>query len=249
MGLCIDKLYNSSTALVERLTHPSLQPDKIGRITPTPSRFGAMQPLYTLGHSNHSPEKFLDLLQSQGITALADVRSAPYSRYLPHFNQQALKPLLAQAEIRYVFLGAELGARPSEPTCYQEGKALYERISALPAFAEGLKRLLKGAQDHRIALMCAEKDPITCHRAILVCQHLAPFNLEIAHIHSNGELEYHEDLEERLLGLHQLQDPPAGGQLSLFLAETAPLGDRETRLQKAYQLQGDKIAYVEKDHD
>jgi uncharacterized protein (DUF488 family) len=213
------------------------------------SNFGAMQPLFTLGHSNHSPEKFLDLLHSQGVTALADVRSAPYSRYLPHFNKPALEKLLAQAEIRYVFLGAELGARPSEPTCYQEGKALYERIAALPLFSQGLKRLLKGAQSHRVALMCAEKDPITCHRAILVCQHLVPFNLEIAHIHSSGELEYHEDLEERLLKLHHLQDAVKGGQLSLFPQETAPLADRTTRLNQAYQLQGDKIAYIEKDHD
>lgn len=208
-----------------------------------------MSPLFTIGHSNHSPEKFVALLEEHGITALADVRSMPYSRYLPHFNQPALQVLLPQAEIRYVFLGAELGARPDNPDCYAEGKALYEKIAATDAFQKGLQRLLNGAKDHRIALMCAEKDPLTCHRAILVCQHLLAFNLEIGHIHSNGELEYHEDLEERMLKAQGLQDPEPVAQLSLFTESSKPCLDRPTRLRQAYQQQGDKIAYVEKQND
>jgi hypothetical protein len=97
--------------------------------------------------------------------------------------------------------------------------------------------------------MCAEKDPITCHRAILVCRHLLSFNLEIAHIHSNGELEYHENLEERLLQIHDLQDKQENGQLSLFPTVSQPQLARSERIRQAYQLQGDRIAYVEKDHD
>ena len=97
--------------------------------------------------------------------------------------------------------------------------------------------------------MCAEKDPITCHRAILVCQHLVPFNLEIAHIHSDGELEYHEDLEERLLQTHNLGDKKENGQLSLFTLETETETPRSERLRQAYRIQGDRIAYVEKDYD
>ena len=93
-----------------------------------------MKPLFTIGHSNHSPEKFLELLQLHGITALADVRSAPYSRYLPHFNQSALQSLLQNSDIRYVFLGKELGARPDNPNCYLEGKAIYEKIATTDAF-------------------------------------------------------------------------------------------------------------------
>jgi len=198
-------------------------------------------PLFTIGHSNHNPERFLELLQQHGVTALADVRSAPYSRYLSHFNKSTLQTLLPEAEIRYVFLGAELGARTDNPDCYIDGKAIYEKIAATDAFQQGLQRVLKGLQSHRIALMCAEKDPITCHRAILVCQHLVPFNLEIAHIHSDGTLEFHEDLEERLLD----QDPP-GDQLSLFAEESSPVLSRAERLRQAYQKQGYKIAYVEK---
>ena len=208
-----------------------------------------MQPVFTIGHSNHTDEKLLNLLQMHNISALGDVRSAPYSRHLPHFNKQALQSYLPKVEIRYVFLGAELGARPTDVSCYVEGKALYEKIAALNSFKQGLKRIIKGAQTHRIALMCAEKDPITCHRAILVCQHLVPFNLEIAHIHSNGELEYHEDLENRLMQIHNLVDKKENGQLSLFPTDTAHEIAREEGIYQAYQLQGNRIAYVEQNHD
>jgi len=208
-----------------------------------------MLAIFTIGHSNHTPEKFLELLSIHNINALADVRSAPYSRYLPHFNKQALQSYLPKAEIRYVFLGAELGARPADSSCYVEGRALYEKIAVLDSFQQGLKRIIKGSQNHRIALMCAEKDPITCHRAILVCRHLLSFNLEIAHIHSNGDLEYQENLEERLLQIHDLQDKQENIQLSLFPTVSQPQLPRSERISQAYQLQGDRLAYVEKDHD
>ncbi|MEG3438979.1 DUF488 domain-containing protein [Pannus brasiliensis CCIBt3594] len=204
-----------------------------------------MKPLFTIGHSNHSPERFLELLQQHGVTALADVRSSPYSRYLPHFNRVPLQSYLARSGIRYVFLGAELGARPNNPDCYVEGKALYEKIAGTESFQRGLQRVLKGVQSYRVALMCAEKDPLTCHRAILVCQHLVPFNLEIGHIHSDGEVEFHENLEERMLRLHHLEDPAPALQLSLFADSIDPPLDRAERLRIAYQKQGDKIAFVE----
>lgn len=204
-----------------------------------------MQPLFTIGHSNHNPEYFVELLHKHSITAIGDVRSNPYSRYLPHVNQKQLQRYLAQNEIMYVFLGGELGARPDNPNCYVEGKALYENIAKTEKFQVGIQRILKGVENHRIALMCAEKDPLTCHRAILVCQHLVPFNLEIAHIHPNAELEFHEDLEERMLKQHNLQDNDLEGQLSLFTDILPPPMTREEKLKQAYQKQGLKIAYVE----
>ncbi|MCS6782391.1 MAG: DUF488 domain-containing protein [Gloeomargarita sp. SKYG98] len=205
-----------------------------------------MQPLFTIGHSHHSLEQFIALLQRHNITAVADVRSAPYSRRFPQFNRQILEKALPQSEIHYVFLGKELGARPANPACYVEGKALYEKIAATPEFQQGIQRLLKGAKTHRIALMCAEKDPLYCHRAILVCPHLVPYNLEIAHIHSDGSLEYHEELEERLLRLYNRSDCLPEGQLSLFGDQP----NRAERLKEAYYRQGLKIAYVEgENHD
>lgn len=202
--------------------------------------------LWTIGHSNHSIESFVGLLRQHQITALADVRSHPYSRRLPHFNKAPLQANLAQAGIHYVFLGRELGARPNDPGCYVEGKALYARIALTPLFLAGIQRLLKGAETYRIALMCAEKDPIACHRTILVCRQLRPFNLDIVHILGDGQLESHADLEERLLQLHNLKSLESEPQqLDLLVPPVPPLSKAEM-LELAYQRQGDRIAYVEK---
>ena len=214
--------------------------------------------LFTIGHSNHSIEAFIELLQSHGVTALADVRSHPYSRYLPHFIKAQLQKTLPAADIKYVFLGQELGARPQDPVCYDDnGKARYENIAATPAFSSGIQRLLKGVADHTIALMCAEQDPITCHRAILICpqlcQHLSELGVDINHILKDGGLETHRQLEERLLKRHGLQQPGAGegaAQLNLFgalLAESpSPPLPRKDLIKQAYKLQAEQIAYVEK---
>ncbi|NES17995.1 MAG: DUF488 domain-containing protein [Symploca sp. SIO3E6] len=206
--------------------------------------------LFTIGHSNHTIEDFISLLQQHGVTALADVRSHPYSRFLPHFKRQELKAALSKAKINYVFLGQELGARPNNQDCYVNGKAVYEKIAATELFQEGIQRLLKGLEKQRISLMCAEKDPLTCHRAILVCQHLRDSNLQINHILKDGMLESHHELETRMLSKHGLMIKEQPIQLSLFDNELAQPLTREESLKQAYQLQGDEIAYVEKrNHD
>src|SRR6476469_4480795 len=136
--------------------------------------------IFTIGHSNLSIEAFVLLLQQHGITAVADVRSHPFSRYLPHFNKSEIKASLSSVGIQYVFLGKELGARPEDLSCYDSsGKALYDRIAATTLFSQGIQRLLKGAANYKISLMCAEKDTITCHRTILVCHQVREFNLQI----------------------------------------------------------------------
>ncbi|MGB7272000.1 MAG: DUF488 domain-containing protein [Geitlerinemataceae cyanobacterium] len=210
-----------------------------------------MMELLTIGHSNHTIESFLDLLQKYEVTALTDVRSHPYSRYLPQFNQRDLKASLRARGIEYVFLGKELGARTDDLSCYVEGKAVYEKIAATEAFQEGIQRVLKGTQKYKIALMCAEQDPLTCHRSILVCQHLRQFDLNISHILKNGDLESHQKLEDRMLaknGFTEVSHSQKLQQLSLFSdPEPEPILSRDEYLSKAYQLQGDKIAYVEKE--
>lgn len=210
--------------------------------------------VFTIGHSNHSIEAFIALLQQQGITAVADVRSHPYSRFLPHFNKSELEAALQNAKIEYRFLGQELGARPNDPSCYVDGKAPYEKIAATQFFEKGIKRLLKGTENYKIALMCAERDPITCHRSILVCQHLRTFDVEIKHILTDGSLESHEVLEERLLKMHGLNQSESSNSTQLSLFDYQQLQDEfenpkplEERLKEAYQRQGDKIAYVDKE--
>ena len=189
--------------------------------------------LLTVGHSNREPAEFIELLHRHGVTAVADVRSQPYSRYLPQFNRETLKEWLTDSEIAYVFLGDELGARRTEAECYVDGQAKYELIEKTPAFQKGLDHIRSGVERHAIALMCAEKDPITCHRAILVAKALRT-EMEIAHIISVEELESHRDMEERLLRLWNLEEQ------SLFLT-------KEERLREAYEKQGARIGFVEKE--
>ena len=204
--------------------------------------------LFTIGHSNLSIEAFILLLQQHGITAVADVRSHPFSRYLPHFNKSEITASLSAAGIQYVFLGQELGARPEDLSCYDTGgKALYDRIAGTPLFAAGIQRLLKGAANYKISLMCAEKDPITCHRTILVCHKVKEFNLQINHILSDGNLESHQDVEARLLSKFnkgKKNNEPI--QLSLFELEPQ-VKDEIVDLETAYYRHGLAIAYVTKE--
>lgn len=203
--------------------------------------------ILTVGHSNHTIEEFISLLQQHQVTAIGDVRSHPHSRFLPHFNRENLKQALAEKGIKYVFLGRELGARPENPDCYVEGKAMYEKIAATDLFHQGLQKVLDGVQKHRIALMCAEKDPMTCHRAILVCHHLLSLpncHLTINHILDNGQLESHSHLEERMLAKHGFTEPV---QLSLWSDPQSLTLTTQESLERAYQLQGNAIAYVEKE--
>lgn len=155
--------------------------------------------VFTIGHSNHSSERFLALLQGAGITAVADVRSIPQSRRWPHFSRARIERWLAEAGIAYVFLGAELGGRPADPALMCEGRPDYGRMAALPSFQAGLDRVLDGAARYRIALMCAEREPLDCHRFLLVSRHLHDRGVRLCHILADGSIEPHERTEARLL--------------------------------------------------
>jgi uncharacterized protein (DUF488 family) len=157
-----------------------------------------MNPLFTIGHSSHSPEAFLHLLARHGVEAVADVRSQPFSRRFPSFSRPALEPALKAAGLAYVFLGRELGARREERACYVGEAVSFDLAAALPAFRSGLERLREGLLKYRVALLCVEKDPLDCHRSILVGRHAARF-ADVRHILADGTLEPHSALEERLL--------------------------------------------------
>lgn len=188
-----------------------------------------MSELFTIGHSNHSAENFIELLLRHDITVVGDVRSQPYSKFNPQFNRENIQKDLKQRGIGYVFLGRELGPRSDDPACYTEGKVQYHLLAATDIFQQGLKRLLRGVRSHRIAMMCAEKDPIMCHRMILVCRHLRKEVAEIKHIMEDGGIEALADSEKRLLRL--LKIPP----LQLFEST-------EDLIIRAYDIQADKIA-------
>jgi uncharacterized protein (DUF488 family) len=192
----------------------------------------SMNPLFTIGHSNRPLAEFLDILRENEVTAVADVRSSPFSRWCPQFNREALQRSLKEAQIEYVFLGKELGARRDEPECYRNDVAEYELIAKTPAFARGLDRVRRGAKTHRIVLLCAEKDPLTCHRTILVCRQLRD-EIAIEHIVEGSRRESQEAAETRLLKL-------------LGVAETGLFQNRADALNEAYDRQAAEIAYRRK---
>ncbi len=186
--------------------------------------------LYTIGHSNGSIERLIGLLEQHSITAVADVRSQPYSRFNPQFNREVLAGSLKESRLEYVFLGQELGARSDDPQCYRDGKAQYGLIAETETFKRGIARLLKGAERFRVAVLCAEKEPLACHRGILISRHLQEIGRQVVHILEDGTPESHEAAVARLLALHDLQEN------DLFRS-------RDELIALAYERQADQIQY------
>ncbi|MFP4172885.1 MAG: DUF488 family protein [Candidatus Hydrogenedentota bacterium] len=192
---------------------------------------GEKPALYTIGHSNHAIEVFIGLLERHGVTALADVRSRPHSRF-KQFRKKELERALAEAGIAYVFLGRELGGKRDEPECYVDGVKDYARIARLPIFQEGLKRLTELAREHTVALMCAEREPLDCHRTVLICRELRAGPYRVRHILADGGIEEHEETERRLLSV-------TGAEEDLFAQQLS----REDRIAHAYALRARQLAF------
>lgn len=190
--------------------------------------------VFTIGHSTHTIERFVDLLRQHGVTAVADVRSSPYSRFNPQFNRETLEKALKEQGIAYVFLGRELGARSEDPSCYEKGRVQYDRLAGTDLFRDGLERVLKGAQSYRIALMCAEKEPLECHRTLLVSRSLASRGVSIAHILANGLVETHSVAMNRLIGV-------------VGLPKTDLFRSNDQMIEAACALQEERIAYTDQD--
>ena len=188
--------------------------------------------ILTIGHSTHSAEAFLALLRQHDVEAVADVRSSPFSRFNPQFNRLPLEQFLKANSIRYVFLGKELGARSDDRSCYDHGRVQYSRLAQTALFQSGLDRVLQGAARYRVALMCAEKEPLECHRTLLVTKALAARGQKVLHIHADGRLETHEAAMERLLTLTGVPDE------DMFLT-------RDELLSKALARQEEQVAYVD----
>lgn len=164
--------------------------------------------ILTIGHSTHTLEAFVVLLRRHHVAALADVRSVPFSRYNPQFNREPLARSLVARGIEYAFLGLELGGRSDDPSCYENGRIRYDRISKTEPFQRGLDRIIHDAANRRLALMCAEKEPLACHRALLVARALEARGVGVEHILSDGRLETHFDAMDRLLAIYG--DPQQG---------------------------------------
>jgi uncharacterized protein (DUF488 family) len=138
--------------------------------------------------------------------------------------------VLEQAGIKYVFLGRELGGRTDDSQCYEGGKIRYDRLASTAAFRSGLQRVRDGSERFRLALMCAERDPLDCHRAILIAKHLTAEGLKINHIHGDGRLEEHGELIARLIAMLKMS------QMDMFQSP-------EDVAENAYKQQEARIAF------
>jgi uncharacterized protein (DUF488 family) len=152
--------------------------------------------LFSIGHSNHALERFLDLLRQHRIEVLVDARSNPYSRFAPHFDKSSLKEAVTKVDIKYLFMGKELGGRPDENEFYDgEGHVLYWRVAESPLFLDGIERLENGIAKYRVALMCSEENPSACHRRLLVSRVLATRGIQTEHIRGNARVQTEEELQ------------------------------------------------------
>jgi uncharacterized protein (DUF488 family) len=183
--------------------------------------------LLTIGHSNLAADRFVTLLKDAGVTAVADVRSVPFSRWCPWFSGKALAQRLAGEAVAYIALGDTLGGRPSDPRLYRDGVADYEAMAARAEFAAGLERVVDEMARHRVCLLCAEREPLDCHRCLLVGRALVARGLALGHIRPDGTIEPHAATEQRLLAL--------AGEADLFR-------DDAERLAHAYRRRAQAVA-------
>jgi len=186
--------------------------------------------LYTIGYADLRMDRFIHLLKGRAIEAVADVRSSPFSRYYHEFNRENLSSSLKHNGIKYVYLGRELGARRTEEECYVNERVSYDLVYKTEAFQEGVRRLLSGLGKMSVVLLCAEKDPIDCHRAILICRYVRDYPVSIQHILHSERIESHRELEMRLLRLLGLDN------MELFRTQ-------HDILQDAYGRQAGRIAF------
>lgn len=200
--------------------------------------------LFSVGHSNHDLVQFLHLLQQAGITAVADVRSSPYSQRLPHFNRPELERALGLHGIAYVFLGDLLGGRPESENLYdEEGRVDYENVRATEFFQRGLDRLIQGMERHTIAMLCAEEDPLDCHRGLMITPALVERGLAPLHLRRGGSIETTAQMVERLFA----ETGVGVGVVDGLFAEMLSDEERRQYLAEAYRNRAQLRAFRTRD--
>lgn len=197
---------------------------------PSALRMSTAYPILTIGHSSQSKERFRAILGNYGVELLLDVRSAPFSRHAPQFNRPEFSGWLARSGIQYTFAGKSLGGRPADPSVYEQGRVSYRRMSGASSFLAALRRLTRLSRTLRCALVCAEADPLECHRFLLIAKALARHSIEVQHILPDGTIESHESAERRLV-------------LSTALAQSELFLTYDDAVEAAYDLQESRFAY------
>jgi uncharacterized protein (DUF488 family) len=196
--------------------------------------------LYSIGHSNHTLARLVQLLQNGGVTAVADVRSQPYSQRQPHFNRPELERELQRVEIAYGFLGRQLGGRPGQPELYDaQGRVNYERVRATPVFQQGLVELCRALEQFTVAMLCSEEDPLDCHRGLMIAPALVQRGIKPFHLRGDGSIESTAEFEERLLRETGVGTGILDGLFSTMISNE----EREDLLAEAYRRQAQRKAF------
>ena len=194
-----------------------------------------VKPLFTVGHSSLDFPQFVKLLRDSNIELLIDVRSRPHSSRFPQFSQPGFEKLLGDERIFYLSLGEELGGRPDDADAYRpDGRVDYRKRRKSYAFGAGIERILAEIARRICALMCAEEDPIECHRFLMICPELVRSGIRPLHIRKSSRIETQQTAENRLLEAHG-----RGGVASNTLFPDL----RAEALEEAYELQAGKFAY------
>lgn len=196
--------------------------------------------LYTIGHSKHSIQYFTKLLRLNKINCIVDVRSIPFSKFCPQFNRDELRKFLNKCGIYYIFMGEEFGARREDKSLYTlQGHLDFEKTAKSEQFVKGVERIQNGVEKGlNIALMCTEKDPIDCHRNILVANTFHKNNYIIRNILQNGAIESQEHLQSRLLDMYF----PDRNQLN-FIDVNKNIKTQEELIKEAFRLRNIDIGY------
>ena len=203
-----------------------------------------MGKLFTIGHSTHSFDYFVNLLISRDINYLIDVRSTPYSRYVTAFNREVLKESLLHKNITYAYMGVSFGARQTNDSFFTDGYVDFEKVILSTGFVKSMDNVLDGLeQGNNIVFMCTEKDPIDCHRAIMVARGFSLQGVDVFHILANGELQTQKDLDRRLLDRFF----PEKNQMSIF--DLIEPQEERSYLDQAYKLRNKEIGYRIKNNE
>lgn len=197
--------------------------------------------LFTIGHTDHSHERFIELLKMHNINYVLDVRSTPYSKFTDQFNREVIADVLKKNGISYTYMGKHFGARQEDKSLYTEDGYLdFEKTRQTDLFISGVNNVIKGInQGNNITLMCTEKDPFDCHRTIMVSRGFELAGIDVQHIHEDGHLESQDDINQRLLKNLEKKQKVDIFQTSLF----EPQKSVEEWLIEAYRLRNSEIGY------
>jgi len=200
-----------------------------------------MNTIYTIGHSVHEIDYFIELLKKYDINLVLDVRSSPYSKYAPQFNKKNIEEKLEENGIHYNFVGDSFGARQKNPNLYsKDGIVDFDKVRESIKFKATFNKVIDNINNANMVLMCSEKEPIDCHRSILISKAFYRKGINIQHILADGEIETQKDLENRLLSLYKL---PTKTEVTLDFFNKNSDNNKFDHLKQAYTKRNKDIGY------